>query len=251
MKLIKNLSWAILLVWCVDACLSPPDYPIVPQISIVNEEISFGKNQFGLDSLEIAINFTDGDGDLGLDDTFKDPKYDQQYFYFITSSGQIQFSTLDQSNVNYKFKRLNPKYNLPDFVTPYNCSSWELKKKNDITIDTIYTELNPNFYNVFVDYFVKNDDGKSFTKFNIDSVFIFPRCGDRSLNGARMPNLSKDPGKSSPLDGKIRFWIKSLGFEPSFGSKTLKLRVSIQDRALHKSNEVDSKEFTLLSIRKR
>lgn len=274
MKLIKNFSWTILLMWMVGACLAPPDYPITPQISIVNEELSFGKNPAGLDSLEIVLNFTDGDGDLGLPTTIGDAKDDQVYYYFIKPSGEIELSTLDKSNINYKFKRLNPKYELPDrivpsslerpylnkpdrtkklpnFESPYSCNSWEVKKKSNGDLDTIYFERNANSFNVFVDYFIRNDNDNKFKEFKIDSVFTYPRCGDISLNGARMPILSKDPSKKAPLDGKIRFWIRSFGFEASFGAKTIKIQVSIQDRALHRSNIVESKEFSLLSIRKR
>lgn len=250
MRGIRNIGLALLIMTVVNACFTPPDYPITPQIEFINDELGFFKNSTGFDTLKIALKFTDGDGDVGLDDSFTDPKYAPQYFFFRNSSGQFILSTLNQSNVNYKFKRQNPSFQLPDFVTPFNCNSWVLKKVNNVVVDTIYTELNPNHYNIFVDYFTKNNNG-TFTKFDVDENFIFPFCGDRSLNGARIPNLTKDPGKASPLDGKIRFAINSIGLDFLFSTKTLKLKITIQDRALNKSNEVESNEFTLQSIRKR
>ncbi len=250
MRWIRNIGLALLIMTVVNACFTPPDYPITPQIEFINDELGFFKNSTGFDTLKIALKFTDGDGDVGLDDSFTDPKYAPQYFFFRNSSGQFILSTLNQSNVNYKFKRQNPSFQLPDFVTPFNCNSWVLKKVNNVVVDTIYTELNPNHYNIFVDYFTKNNNG-TFTKFDVDENFIFPFCGDRSLNGARIPNLTKDPGKASPLDGKIRFAINSIGLDFLFSTKTLKLKITIQDRALNKSNEVESNEFTLQSIRKR
>jgi hypothetical protein len=249
MRWIRNIGLGLVLMVAVNACFTPPNYPITPQIEFINEELGFYKNPAGFDTLKIALKFTDGDGDIGLDDSFTDPKYAPQYFFFRNSSGQFILSTLNQSNVNYKFKRLNPSFKLPDFVTPFNCNSWVLKKVNNVVVDTIYTELNPNHYNLFIDYYIKNNSG-TFTKYDVDQIFIFPFCGDRSLNGARIPNLSKDPGKESPLDGKIKYAIKSIGLEANFSIKTIKLKISIQDRALNRSNEVESKEFTLQSIRK-
>jgi hypothetical protein len=247
----------------VNACFTPPNYPIAPQIEILNNDLAFIKNtnSIGLDTLRIVLKFTDGDGDVGVIRTQDLPLDERAVFYYLlNSNGQVSLTTIDRSNINYRFKRLNPNFRmpnsgakLPEFITPFNCTSWELEEdKNNVVIDTVYIERNPNHFNIFIDYLIKNNDG-TFTEFNFDDFFIFPFCGDAVFNGARIPNLSKEIGKNSPLDGKITFNITATigALDLLFSIKTLKLKISIVDRALNKSNEVESKEFTLQSIRKR
>jgi hypothetical protein len=250
MKLIRNLSLGVLLMWVVNGCFNAPDYPTSPQIQFLDDRKYFSKETGdGLDELVVALKFQDGDGDIGIDDSFTDSKYVQQYFFSISTSGVISPSTLEQSNVNYKFSRQNPQYKLPI----YDCKSWELKKNKDgATIDTIYTELNDNFFNLFVDYYIKNNNSPtdtSYTKFDIYKD-LSRGCPDRAILGGRIPVLSKDPGKKAPLDGIINFSIRSFGLEPTFGSSIIKLRLRIQDRAFNKSNLVESSPFTLQSIRR-
>jgi hypothetical protein len=240
MKLIRNLSWAVLLMCGFNACFSPPNYPIAPQINY--NSLYYGKstNPLKQDSIVLSINFKDGDGDLGLDDSYITDTTFALQFYYQFSNGSI---------VNYKAKRLNPNLNLPDFVTPYNCTNWEVRKDSKkLVTDTVYTKFNPNYYNIFVDFYSKNNDG-SFTKFDPASYFIYPNCSVQGFNG-RFPVLAKDPGKKSPLDGVINYSMLSFNFDDLFSIHTLKLQITIQDRALHKSNTIETPEFTLLSIRK-
>jgi hypothetical protein len=42
----------------------------------------------------------------------------------------------------------------------------------------------------------------------------------------------------------------SAGFDFIFSIRTLRLKIKVQDRALNKSNEIFTPEFTLQSIRK-
>lgn len=245
MKLIRNLSLAVLLMCMVEACLSPPDYPIAPQISYSSIYYSKPSTPGKQDSIVLSINFTDGDGDLGLNDSFiTDTTFAFQLYYY-NSQGAI---------LNYKTKRLNPNIiidgkKLPDFVTPFNCINWEVRKDSKgVVTDTVYTKYNPNYYNIFIDFFTKNTDG-TFTKFDAATYFEYPNCSVQGYNG-RFPVLSKDPGKKSPLDGKINYSMKSFAFDALFSIRTLKLQITIQDRSLHKSNTIETPEFTLQSIRK-
>jgi hypothetical protein len=238
MKLIRNLSWMILLMWLVGACLTPPEYPTTPQIEILNDEMYFGKSNEGKqDSIVIALKFKDGDGDLGLstsDDS--NEKYALQYYFNYKGKP-----------VTFKTRAEYPELNLPDFVSPYDCTNWEdIKEANGTVTDYRYTEFNLNYYNIFVDFYTQNSD-LTFTKFDPASYFKRPFCDIKGYNG-RFPILSKDLGKSSPLDGKLIYTMKSLGFEALFSIKTLKLVVTIQDRALNKSNTVETKEFKLKDI---
>jgi hypothetical protein len=263
MRWIRNIGLGLVLMVAVNACFTPPDFPITPQIEFINNELKFIKNPDpqGLDTLRVVLKFTDGDGDIGFPEVGQLPLKDQAvYYYLLNANGQVSLTKKEQSNINYRFKRLNPNFRmpagslfpgalLPDFVPPFSCSSWELKRVNNIVTDTVYLERNPNHFNIFVDYFTKNNDG-TFTRFDVDQYFLFPFCNGLVLNASRIPNLSKEIGKNSPLDGKIKFNIVSLGaIDFIFSIRTLKLKVYIVDRAGNKSNEVESKEFTLQSIR--
>ncbi len=69
-RTIGALVLTVFLGWTAWQCVEPPDYPIEPVI----EFISFSKNTLrqtplGADSVIITIGFTDGDGDLGFQNT--------------------------------------------------------------------------------------------------------------------------------------------------------------------------------------
>jgi|688.fasta_scaffold310430_2 hypothetical protein len=250
-----------LVIVGLDGCFTAPTYPTSPRIQLLEDQDNFyfskGQAAGGLDELVVSLNFQDGDGDLGLATNETDPKYKDQYFFFISSSGQItSVENANQSNVNYKFKRQNPRYNLP----AYSCDSWEiveLQNNSNVTFtDTIYTELNPNRFNILIDYYIKNSTNPSdtsYTKFDIFKRYqeLSLGCPDGTLGGGRFPILASDPGKVAPLDGKLVYRIRSFGLDIIFNSNTtMKIRIRIQDRAFNLSNQVESRPFTLISIRR-
>ncbi|HMP99207.1 MAG TPA: hypothetical protein PKC24_05450, partial [Cyclobacteriaceae bacterium] len=107
---------------------------------------------------------------------------------------------------------------------------------------TVYYELNPDHYNIFVEYYTKNPNG-SFSLFDWRTEL----CGT-TFDG-RFP-LLKDQDRASPLEGRLRYAMTSIGFRQLFSLSTLKLRITIQDRALNQSNTVESPEFRLEDIRR-
>jgi hypothetical protein len=250
----------VLVIVGLDGCFTAPTYPTSPRIQLLEDRDSFYflKNTGNdLDEFVVSLNFQDGDGDLGLASNETDPKYKDQYFFFIASSGQITtVEKIEESNVSYKFKRQNPRYNLPS----YNCTSWEIaefKNKDNVMFkDTIYTELNPNRFNILIDYYTKkttNPSDTSYTKFDIFKRYeeLSLGCPDGTLGGGRFPVLASDLGKAAPLDGKLVYRIRSFGLDIIFNSNTtMKIRVRIEDRAFNKSNQVESKPFTLTGIRR-
>ena len=221
------------------SCLEAPQYSEIPDIEF--EEIVFKdlKEASSADSLILSIKFRDGDGNVGLDpsDT-REPFNDKYYFQFP-----------DKSYITYKTKRTNPNYDtLPAFVKPYNCTNWEVYTQNQKVIDTLYFELNPNQYNIFITFQVKNASG-NFQDFDWDSFYTYPLCEVIGFNG-RFPILSKDLSQPGPLEGTIKYAMNSVGFNIIFSIKTLRLKVRIIDRALNSSNEILTPEFTLQSIKK-
>ncbi len=233
MHLIRGFALFAIILTGVSACFNPPEFPVEPQIEF--ESIQYKEYGTGFDSeydsLILTISFKDGDGDLGLDPSENDEPYNNK-FYFI-AGGQY---------ITYETKRTNPNYDtLPAFVKPYNCINWEVYKENNVVKDTLYFQLNPDYNNITVEFLVKNPDG-TFTEFDWKEAFNYPNCGI-SFDG-RFPILYKEkPG--APLEGKIRYGMGSIGFKILFSTKTLKLRIQIKDRALNRSNFIETNEFTL------
>ncbi len=234
MHLIRGFGLFTIISIGVTACFNPPEFPIEPQI----EFISIQYKEYGTgfdtnyDSLILTLSFKDGNGDLGLDGTEDQPPYNNK-FYFLQPNGKY---------ITYQTKRTVLGYDtLPDFVKPYNCINWEVYKENNIVKDTLYFQLNPDYYNITVEFWVKNSDG-TFTEFDFREAFNYPACGG-TFDG-RFPILYKDkPG--APLEGKIRYGMGSTGFKALFSIKTLMLKVQIKDRALNRSKNIETTEFTL------
>lgn len=110
--------------------------------------------------------------------------------------------------------------------------------------DRIYYEINPNQYNIEVDFLYKDPgnpkaDAQGFVEYD----WWAERC--TTFDG-RFPVLSD---KSSALEGTLRYGMYSQGFQILFSIRVLKLRVQIKDRDLNLSNVIETPEFTLESIR--
>lgn len=239
MKLVVNwVAGCVVVAIFLASCADPPQYSPIPEIIFDNIIFRDIADPSAVDSLIVTIRFKDGDGDLGLEASeLEAPYHDKTYYRFA-----------DGTYVTYKTRRTNPKYDtLPAFVKPYNCINWEIKTVNQ-KLDTFYFKLNPNHYNFFVDFFIKSNNG-TYTKFDWLAQFAYPNCGVTSFN-QRFPIISKDLSRKIPLDGSIRNSMESAGFLPLFSIKTLMLKITIQDRALNKSNTVTTGDFTLSNIRK-
>jgi len=240
MSLIRSLIVFSIVGLAIISCFEPPEFSRVPSIDLADLKFKDVGDVSEPDSLIISLNFRDGDGDIGLDaSNFEDQNFPYNNKYY--------FRFPDGSLLNYEDKRTNPNYDtLPDFVKPYNCINWEIITGSGQAKDTVYFQLNPDHYNIFVVFLVKNPDG-SFKEFDWREEFNYPNCGI-SFDG-RFPVLSKDLSQASPLEGTIRYGMVSTGFQILFSIKTLKLRIKIQDRFLNKSNEIETPEFTLQSIK--
>ena len=107
--------------------------------------------------------------------------------------------------------------------------------------DTFLIYVNPNHYNIEVDFLVK--EGLDFVEFDWRKELC-----TQSFDG-RFPVLTQQEGTG--LDGTLKYSMNSLGFIALFSVKTLKLRVRIRDRALHTSRWIETPEFTLDKIRVR
>ncbi len=215
------------------SCFDPPVFPVEPQIEF--QQVYFSDVPVEDDTIVLTFKFKDGDGDVGLDNQEIDYPYNEMFYYQDGSGNLITYSYYGQPGFE----------SLPPFEDPYNCINWIINPLIGSTVveDTVYYERNPNYYNIFVQFFVKQNDG-TFLEFNWLTAFRYPNCGF-AYHG-RLPILSKNLEKQIPLEGTIRYDLTSKGFKALFGAKTLKLRFWIQDRALNLSNISETNEFNLL-----
>lgn len=262
MKWIKNLVFGIGLMAMVGACLKQPEYSNVPEIAF--QDMYLGSKVNRVDSLVLSFNFKDGDGDLGLDSNLDsaDITYQSPLYGIYFEDGEVRYTPKNDYTLPQLFQvssgqivnglyylTWDTKKTVPtaDTLPDLNCTSWELLKelKDDkyIVKDTLYIKQNLNYSNIFLDVYVKQNDG-TFSKYNVS--YTFPNCSPYPFNG-RFGNLTNDRGKNSPLEGTIHYSM-NVAWRLTFSFKTLKLKFYIQDRALHKSNVIETKEFTLASI---
>jgi hypothetical protein len=106
--------------------------------------------------------------------------------------------------------------------------------------DTVLYKPNPFHNNIRVEWLVQNNDG-SFSEFDWSQI----SCST-GYDG-RFPVLED---RTRAVEGTLRYAMTSIGFLQLFSIKTLKLRVTIWDRALHQSNIIETRQFTLNDIRK-
>jgi hypothetical protein len=237
MKSVWGLSLVAIFGITVISCLDEPQYSEIPSIEFDKIIFKDVKDATSADSLIVSLKFRDGDGNVGIDPTELQEPFNDKFFF--------QFP--DKSYITYKTKRTNPNYDtLPAFVKPYNCTNWEVVTQNQKVIDTLYFQLNPNYNNIFITFQVKDASG-NFQDYDWTTIYTYPLCEVNGFNG-RFPILSKDLSQPGTLEGIIRYSMVSTGFNVIFSIRTLRLKIKIQDRALNKSNEIFTPEFTLKSI---
>ncbi len=226
MKTIVKYSVLLILISLISwGCRDLPEYSYVPAIEY--NQVFFKKGEL-TDSLFINIDFKDGDGDLGLHPDFDTGEPYNAIYYWRKEDGKL---------LTYA-DRNTPEYDtLPLYEFPYSCTTYSLEEA-----DTFWIEQNPNHFNIFVDFYVKKNG-----EWNLYDWITAnpPQCGE-SYNG-RFPILNTS-GQKRPLEGSLKYAITGAGFEVIFKRDTLKLEISIQDRALQKSNFVQTQEFVLKDI---
>ena len=245
MKSVWGLMVLVIFAVGLNSCFDAPTYPDSPEIEFKSVQFVAADT-----AILLKVSFKDGDGDLGLSPEGDNTDQYAARYYFMVGERKLYY-TNDPSAlatapniVRYKTKRTNHNYDtLPAYVDPYTCTNWQIITKTEGVIekvvDTIYFQNNLNNKNIFIDFLVKQSNG-TFQKYN------FFQSKDFCLNyDSRFPVLSKDLTKKSPLEGDLEYAIPALGLQFAFSGKTLKLKVRIQDRALHKSNTIETPEFQL------
>jgi hypothetical protein len=141
---------------------------------------------------------------------------------------------------------IDETYNIQDTITIDGESYFLVDEK-------LLYALNENHFNIFVEFYI-SEDGLNFTEFDWFEEFCI------SFNG-RFPLLLDYYGQTvkagpfkiklkTPWEGEITYSMVSWNYLALFNTKTLKLRITIKDRALHTSNVLETLPFTLEGIRK-
>jgi hypothetical protein len=218
----RNLQFLGLYLFLFFSCKKAPEYPIIPAIKFDKIRRFTIKNSFTqslTDSICIDITFKDGDGDLGLSEQDTQYPYNAYNLIYDQDGNLIKIGTSDTL----------PFYNTCNYAIGYFSDPVTDK-------DTVLISQNPNYFNYFVEMWVSKN-GNSYTK--VDFIHHCPP----PFNG-RFLVLSPNNYRG-PLDGKLTFtiadqpWIKDL----YQGQKAI-FKIYIQDRALHKSNMVETTPIT-------
>lgn len=286
MKVIKGFILVSFLGIAISSCFEAPDFNNTPSISF--EKIQFKETPLpgDYDTLVLYLNFKDGDGDLGLSDDFTSTPYHASFYYLAAGpdledtvrvttrtvyqsvapfSSFIMLESPDNptgplvtdrmrsvpgfealpvydpnSCLNYAYSEVlvpeamqavDATYNIKDTLRDQNGARYFLIE------EALLYERNPNHNNIDVEFWVLQNNGTYqffdwFKEFCIDFNGRFPVLGD----------------EERPLEGTIRYAMSNPGFLALFGTKTLKLKVRIRDRALNKSLQIETPSFTLSGI---
>ncbi|MDH5610600.1 MAG: hypothetical protein OEY56_14065 [Cyclobacteriaceae bacterium] len=257
------LSIASLLL--LGGCFELPEFPVTPEISF--HSVRFVETDaFGPDTLVLSFNFTDGDGDIGLDADEIYPPY-HRFNYIVDSTVEFVYNrdydlyfVKDTTGNFVQYNREGtaaPYYSISEYgslvgtysegpidLPAYNCKNYiEVPDVdgNDIGADTQDTILiEPNiFQNNIVLAFYRKRNGQME---DITYLFSADPCQD-SFN-SRIPIFDEN-NIGRPLKGVIHYAIQSYGFKSVFLNDSIFIDFYIYDRALHQSNVVRSKGFTL------
>ncbi|MDR7129714.1 hypothetical protein J2X69_002059 [Algoriphagus sp. 4150] len=218
---LKSYLGIFFLLLLAAACINPPDnFPSVPKITF--ESIEYAPTS-GSDSLIIGIDFQDAEGDLGLSGTDNAPPFHELDFLRNSAGELITYGTR------------------PADAPSYNPIDWSVNPLvgNVRVNDTIWVKPNPNQYNIFVKFFIKRNG--QFTEYRWQDPPFYT-----TFNGRFPRILTSDAGQA--VEGNIKYGMLSAGWEAIFRTDTIRIDVSIQDRALNRSNEVSSPEVTLRQI---
>jgi hypothetical protein len=116
-------------------------------------------------------------------------------------------------------------------VNNSNANEWYF-----VVVDYFYIRENPRHYNFIVEFWV--EENGTFVEYDFREQFCETYDG-------RFPVLTD---KERALEGEINYSMVGTGFLATFSIKTLKLKISVYDRAGNQSNVVETPPFRLEEI---
>jgi hypothetical protein len=284
MKIIKGFSiFTVLFSFIIlNSCINEPSFSEIPEISIKKVYFVVTPTVEEYDTLFVVLNFKDGDGNLGL--PANNPYYVSDPFHEVnlyveegdptklkpitTYQGVISenksITVIDPGGPSGKLVTLKtrekpgfeilPPYQQPFTKTAYTFGTFYVHKSNinsfypELTpVDTIddtyygleetfYTTPNENYYNIDVTFEVRKNDVYVPFDWTKTARITTPSTG-------RFPVLGGDDKR--PLEGQLTYAIAYPDFLYDFKNTAIKLKIQIKDRALNKSNIVETDEFTI------
>lgn len=129
---VAGLLAAVAMLLC--GCLKTEKYPVEPAIT----QKTFAVDNDTTTALKLTVKFTDGDGDIGLDDSYNYPPYDSASAYYTNL--RIAFQLKDNGAWIDAEQRYD--YRLP-VITPTGQNK-ALNGEIDVTIYPFPPPLDPN-----------------------------------------------------------------------------------------------------------
>jgi hypothetical protein len=244
----KNITLAVFFAICSCQDKQEENYPLVPAVTFGNIAFTGATDIYKPDTLTLTLSFTDGDADIGLDDSYKKYPYQYGYYYSKKNGAQVSSDKFDLGQVlvtdliTYA-DHVNPPFDTLPSLNP-GCNYHPVSISGSAT-NYLYFTPNEDYYNLFIDFYVKKTDG-TFSKY-INSSFCFSNINGR-IPFTNLPTKPGDPIEikmQSSKRGTITFSMLSFAFKYLFGTQISKLKVFIKDRALHQSNTIETNEFQM------
>ena len=270
MKALKTLFLFVFSI-LVTSCFESPKFDNVPHIEYRSIYFGLSKDPSLMDSLVVELAFEDGDGNLGLDNNYRNEPFHEVDF-FLTDGTQLTTKVRERypdntNNIAFldvppgasgKIVRLGDLPGLP----PNSCDDYKTGKINVLPEDagvfdntyTVVEKQDPTYYEVSGTFLVEPNENNK----NIIVHFFYANKENpqnpedyteqewpcQNFNG-RFQILSDD---ESALSGTLRYTMSSFGFSGVMSDKNWQLRFTIKDRDLNTSNEVSTQLFTLDEI---
>lgn len=290
MRIIKGLVVFSFLCIVLGSCFDRPEFPDTPYIEFEKIEFVPSPTGNDSLVIYFHFQDGNGDLGLSSNNPRHiEPPYQSRLYFLETGDGELEaVSMVKRSNNLPPFIELKPGQTgkiatlrtkgkpgyeyLPDFNS--DCEVYKLPTTDSLLIspgnsfiiddsyykidtltsstpgnipetvyilkDTLYFEKNPNHHNIEINFFFKTSPTAEPEEYDWEKELC------RTFD-ARFPELENT---ERPLEGTIRYAMASFGLLKLFGNYHLNLKIQIKDRALNRSNIIETGDFTLAGIRR-
>lgn len=223
-----------------------PRYPAEPYIEFISVKFTEIPDVTELDKIDVTFYYRDGDSDLGLaySTEYTSDPFHFTWFYRKTdgspiTSDQVLFNGASIDDLIQFTDRDSPPFDTIPSSNEYDCRYWFYHDGK-----YLYHKRNENHFNIIVK-FLYSDNGLNFTEFDWRALVCYDYNGRfPDLSGARKNStISAGPfiiQVKNNFEGKVTYTMLSTGFKPLFGGKKLKLSIQVKDRALNRSNIIET-----------
>jgi hypothetical protein len=273
MKALKTLLLFTFSI-VVTSCFDSPEFGDIPRIEYKDIYYGVSTDPDKADSLVVMLEFEDNNGDLGLGDAYRNEPFHEFDFHLtdgtsITSKVRVHYD--DPNSIGFldipegvTGKLVRQGESIPGLPEP-NCFDYKrvgvnIRYEDRHIFDANYSEpdtfpdyKNPVFFRLTEFFYVDPNENHT----NI-TVRFFQNPNPQDPNSQFVESISCDSfdgrfeklsDKGSPLSGTMTYTMSSLDFS-RLNEGAWQLKITIKDRALHTSNEVSTRKFTLAEIKK-